>query len=142
MLPSSVWTRASRRAAAASGRRTDGCMLNSKLMVRVLAVVILLLTGVDHWTTYLCLRLPIAGWDVVEANPIAEWLFDVAGLLPGLALDSLVTLGAIGFLLTTSRFAVEVKLALLAFIAVTTGYAVINNVAAMSDLGISALGVS
>ncbi len=111
-------------------------------MLRVLAVVTLLLTGLDHWTTYVCLRLPVAGWDIVEANPIAEWLFGIAGLVPGLLLDSLVTVFAIGFLLTTSRFAVEVKLGLLAFIALTTGYAVVNNIAAISDLGISPLGSS
>ena len=94
------------------------------------------------WTTYVCLRLPVAGWDVIEANPIAEWLFEVAGLVPGLALDSLVTVFAIGFLLTTSRFPLHVKLALLTLISLTTGYAVINNMAAISDLGISPLGIS
>lgn len=128
--------------ASAGSLPLDGWMLELKSMLRVLAVVTLLLTGLDHWTTYVCLRLPVAGWDIVEANPIADWLFGVAGLVPGLLLDSLVTVFAIGFLLTTSRFAVEVKLGLLAFIALTTGYAVINNIAAISDLGISPLGIS
>jgi len=111
-------------------------------MLRVLAGVTLMLTGADHWTTYLCLRLPVHGWEVVEANPLAEWLFGYAGLIPGLAFDSLVTFAAIGFLLTTSRFATPVKLGLLAFIASTTGYAVFNNLRAMRDLGLSPLGVS
>ena len=39
-------------------------------MLRALAGFTLLLTGVDHWTTYQCLRAPVAGWNVVEANPL------------------------------------------------------------------------
>ena len=111
-------------------------------MLRLLAGVTLLLTGADHWTTYVCLRVPIDGWEVVEANPLADWLFGVTGLVPGLAIDSLITFTAIGFLVTTSRFPSPIKLSLLAFIATTTGYAVFNNLQAMRDLGLSPLGVS
>ena len=111
-------------------------------MLRTLAGLTLLLTGADHWTTYLCLRTPVAGWDVMEANPIADWLFGLAGLVPGLFIDSVVTLAAIAFLLTTAHFARGVKLGLLGFIALTTGYAVANNLHAMSDLGLSPLGLS
>ena len=111
-------------------------------MLRTLAGLTLLLTGADHWTTYVCLRVPVHGWEVIEANPIAEWLFAAAGLVPGLAIDTAVTLVAIGFLLTTHRFAEGVKLGLLAFIATTTGYAVVNNLSAMNDLGLSALWIS
>jgi hypothetical protein len=111
-------------------------------MLRILAGVTLLLTGADHWTTYVCLRLPVDGWEVVEANPLADWLFGIAGLVPGLVIDSLITLAAIGFLVTTSRFAPGIKLSLLAFIASTTGYAVFNNLLAIRELGLSPLGVS
>ena len=111
-------------------------------MLRALAGLTLLLTGADHWTTYLCLRMNVKGWEVVEANPLADWLFDIAGLVPGLAIDSLVTLFAIGFLLLTPRFAYAVKIGLLIFIASTTGYAVVNNLNAMHDLGLSPLGIS
>ena len=111
-------------------------------MLQLLALLTLALTAADHWTTYLCLRNPVDGWNVTEANPLAEWLFDIAGLVPGLAIDSLVTVFAISFLLVTSRFAYGVKLGLLAFIASTTGYAVVNNLSAMQDLGLSPLGIS
>ena len=47
-------------------------------MLRALTGLTLLLTGADHWTTYLCLRLPVEGWEVIEANPLADWLFQVA----------------------------------------------------------------
>lgn len=110
-------------------------------MLRALAGLTLVLTGADHWTTYLCLRSPVEGWQVMEANPIAGWLFGATGLVPGLAIDSLITGVAIVFLLLTPRFGSAIKLGLLAFIATTTGYAVINNLHAMQDLGLSPLGV-
>jgi len=109
-------------------------------MLRLLAGLTLLLTGADHWTTYLCLRMPIDGWEVMEANPIADWLFQLAGLGPGLAIDTAITGTAIGFLLLSSSFGPRIKLSLLAFIATTTGYAVVNNLFAMRDLGLSPLG--
>jgi len=111
-------------------------------MLRALAGLTLLLTGADHWTTYLCLRLPVAGWEVIEANPIADWLFGAAGLVNGLWIDTAITLCAVAFLLATDRFGESVKLGLLGFIATTTCYAVINNLNAMQDLGLSPLGVS
>jgi hypothetical protein len=109
----------------------------SSLILRSLAAFTLLLTGADHWTTYQCLRAPIDGWTVVEANPLADWLFQGVGVAAGLAVDSLVTLVAIGFLVSTTRFDNGLKLSLLVFISLTTGYAVVNNLHAMSNLGLS-----
>ena len=100
----------------------------------------LLLTAADHWTTYLCLRAPVVGWSITEANPIAEWLFDAVGLVPGLMIDSLVTVCAIGFLLVTSRLPNAVKGAFLVCIAFWTGHAVLNNLEAIRMLGLSPLG--
>ena len=111
-------------------------------MLRTLAGVTLLLTGADHWTTYVCLRMPVAGWEIVEANPIADWLFEATGLVGGLAIDSAITLAAVGFLLVTQHFAERMKLGALAFIATTTGYAVVNNLGAMQSIGLSPLGLS
>ena len=110
-------------------------------MLRLLAGLTLLLTGADHWTTYLCLRMPVEGWQVIEANPLADWLFGLTGLVPGLVIDTGITLVAVGFLLLTRRFGRPVKLGLFAFIAGTTGYAVVNNLQAMRDLGLSPLGI-
>jgi hypothetical protein len=86
--------------------------------------------------------MPVAGWDVTEANPLADWLFGLAGLVPGLLIDSVITVAAIAFVLATTRLAPNLKVALLAFISLTTGYAVVSNVNAISDLGLSLLGVS
>ena len=36
--------------------------------MRVLALLTVLVSAADHWTTYLCLRAPVAGWNVTEAN--------------------------------------------------------------------------
>jgi len=106
-------------------------------MLRLFAAMTILLTCADHWTTYICLNAPIEGWAVSEANPIASWLFDWAGLGTGLMIDSLVTLGAIAFLSMTRVFDHGVKVGLLAIICVSTGYAVFNNLGAISQMGLA-----
>jgi hypothetical protein len=106
-------------------------------MLRNLALATIILTFLDHWTTYLCLRYPVEGWVVNEANPIADALFDVAGLGPGLAIDSAVTIFAVLFVFTTGLFNRNVKVAMLAIITVTTGYAVFNNLGAITRMGIA-----
>jgi len=106
-------------------------------MLRVFAVTTILLTGADHWTTYLCLKAPVAGWAVSEANPVADWLFQAAGLTGGLMIDSLVTLAAILFLSTTRLLDHSMKLGLLAIITISTGYAVVNNLGAISRMGLA-----
>ena len=106
-------------------------------MLRVFVVTTILLTCADHWTTYLCLHAPIDGWNVTEANPMASWLFDRAGLGIGLMIDSVVTVGAVLFLWSTSVFGQSLKIALLAIITLSTGYAVFNNLGAISHMGLS-----
>jgi hypothetical protein len=113
-----------------------------RFMLHGLAILTLLLTFADHWTTYLCLRSPIAGWQVVEANPAVDLLFQGTGLLGGLLIDSIFTVLAVAFVFHTQSFQKHVKQAFLAFIVVTTGYAVANNLQAISALGISPLGLS
>ena len=111
-------------------------------MLQALAVSTLLLTLADHWTTYLCLRAPISGWQVIEANPAVDLLFRSTGLVGGLMIDGIFTVFAVAFILYTRRFPRRVKEVFLAFISLTTGYAVANNLQAISALGISPLGLS
>ena len=99
----------------------------------------LLLTAADHWTTYLCLHAPVPGFEVSEANPIAGWLFGSLGLLPGLVLDSSVTLAALCFLLTTKLIPLAAKKAFLFVVIAWTGYAVVNNLHAIAAMGLSPL---
>jgi hypothetical protein len=106
-----------------------------------LAILTLLLSAADHWTTYLCLRQPVEGWMVTELNPIADWLFTTIGLVPGLLVDSAFTLAAVGFLLTTHRLARPVKGLFFAVIAAWTAFAVVNNLNALEALGLSPLGL-
>jgi hypothetical protein len=108
--------------------------------VYVLAIATLVLSAADHWTTYVCLRNPVSGWFVTEANPISEWLFQAVGLIPGLLVDSAVTVAAVAFLLTTRRVPNFVKKGFLTLVIAATGYAVINNYRAIEALGISPLG--
>lgn len=106
-------------------------------MLRVFAITTILLTGADHWTTYLCLHAPIEGWSVAEANPIARWLFGWAGLAAGLIIDSIVTLAAVLFLSATRLFGRNTKIMLLAGITMSTGYAVVHNLGAISRMGLA-----
>ena len=108
-------------------------------MLYLLAALTLALTAADHWTTYLCLRTPIEGWIVTEANPLADWLFQAAGLVGGLAIDTAVTVAAVAFLVSTRRLPTAAKHACFGVIALTTGYAVLNNLGALESLGLSPL---
>lgn len=110
--------------------------------MRILALLTVLVSAADHWTTYLCLRAPVPGWRVAEANPLADWLFQTLGLVPGLLLDTAVTLGAVGFLLSTSAIPRALRAAFLAVVTVWTAVAVMNNVQAMQALGLSPLGAA
>ena len=109
-------------------------------MLHLLAGLTLLLSAADHWTTYLCLRAPVPGWQVTEANPLAAWLFERVGLAEGLLLDSVVTIAALAFVLTTRRLPDPVKAVFLVAVVCGTGYAVANNLTALTLLGLSPLG--
>ena len=109
-------------------------------MLHILALLTLLLTAADHWTTYLCLKSPVPGFDVSEANPIANWLFQSFGLVPGILLDSAVTLLAIGFLVSTALIPRPAKRVFLMVVIGWTGFAVLNNLQAILSLGLSPLG--
>jgi hypothetical protein len=108
-------------------------------MLPLLVALTLLLTAADHWTTYLCLRAPVAGWEVTEANPLADWLFAALGLRTALLLDTLVTLVAVAFLLSTPLVPRRAKAGFFVVIAAWTGWAVVNNVQAIAALGIHPL---
>lgn len=108
-------------------------------MLHTLVALTLLLTAADHWTTYLCLRAPVAGWQVAEANPIAEWLFQSIGLVPGILVDTAVTLAAIAFLLSTTLVPRAAKSGFLLVVVAWTSWAVVNNVSAILTMGLSPL---
>ena len=108
--------------------------------MRVLALLTVLVSAADHWTTYLCLRAPVAGWNVTEANPLADWLFGALGLVPGLLVDSVITLVAVTFLVVTPLVPRRVCAVFLAFVCVWTAFAVANNVSALDALGLTLLG--
>ena len=107
-----------------------------------LASLWLLLSAADHWTTYLCLRSPVGGWHVAEANPLADWMFGSFGLVPGLLIDSGITLSVVAFVLT-SRFIPELFKGLFFGVVIAgTGFAVYSNVQALQALGLSPLGAA
>ncbi len=108
--------------------------------MRLLALLTLLVTAADHWTTYLCLQGPIPGWKVSEANPISDWLFQHVGLVPGLVVDSAITVLAVLFLMTTPLIPRRAKGFIFTFVVAWTGYAVVNNLQALTAMGLSPLG--
>ncbi len=110
--------------------------------VRILAILTLLVSAMDHWTTYLCLRAPVEGWRVSEANPIAEALFQSYGLVQGLLIDSAITVLAVGFLLTTRRLSPLAKGLFFGAVIAWTGLAVVNNLYAIQVMGLSPLGTA
>ena len=110
--------------------------------MRILAVLTLLVSAADHWTTYLCLRAPVDGWQVTEANPLADWLFQAVGLVPALLFDSALTVCALGFLLMTPLIPVTIKSGFLTAVLLWTGVAVANNWQAVQLLGLSPTGGS
>ncbi len=109
-------------------------------MTQLLAGLALLFSLADHWTTYLCLRTPVAGWDISEANPLADWLFRSLGLAQGLLVDTAVTVFALAFVLRTRRVPEPVKLVFLGILVGTTGFAVANNLQALQYIGLSPMG--
>jgi hypothetical protein len=109
-------------------------------MLAFLVASTVLLSAADHWTTYLCLRTPVAGWQVTEANPLSAWLFSNLGLVQGLVLDSVVTVLALAFLITTDRLPSAVKKAFLVTVVAWTGAAVLNNLRAIDALALSIQG--
>jgi hypothetical protein len=109
-------------------------------MLHWLAAVTLALSAADHWTTYLCLRNPVVGWSVTELNPLAQWLFATFGLVPGLLIDSSITLLAVVFVSSTTLFPQAVKSACFAVLVFSTSWAVLNNLMAIEALGLSLLG--
>lgn len=106
----------------------------------LLAALTLLASAADHWTTYVCLRAPVPDWYVTEANPIADWLFQSIGLVPGLLLDSGVTLGAVAFLLVTRRIPEAVKRGVFGVLIAVTSIAVYSNYRAILAMGLSPFG--
>jgi len=108
--------------------------------VRLLALLTLLVSAADHWTTYLCLRSPIPGWSVSEANPLADWLFATTGLVPGLLIDSAVTIGGVIFLVMTRNVPAVAKALFFTLVIAWTTLAVMNNLEAIQALGLSPLG--
>ena len=108
-------------------------------VLHLFAFLTVLLSAADHWTTWRCLRNPVDGWTVSEANPISDWLFAHVGLVPGLFLDSVVTLIAIAFLISTPLLPRTAKSMFFGVILAWTGYAVVNNVQAIRAMGLTLL---
>ncbi len=106
-------------------------------MLPAFAGLAFLLALLDHVTTWLCLRAPVPGWEIREANPLAAWLFGNVGLVEGLALDTLVTVLAVVLLARSQRMPPAAKLGLLGLLIATSAFAVANNVDVIQQIGLA-----
>jgi uncharacterized protein DUF5658 len=105
-------------------------------MLPVFAALAMLFAVIDHVTTWLCLRAPIPGWEIREANPLAAWLFGRFGLVEGLVLDTLVTVGAVLFVAQARRVPRAARLALLGMLIATSAFAAVNNFDVIQQIGL------
>ena len=98
--------------------------------------LVVLFNLLDNATTFLCLRGPVPGFTVIEANPIARWMFDSVGLVPGLVLEMALTTAAVAFLVLSPRISNPIRFALLSLLVVLPAYAATNNYLIMRALRI------
>jgi hypothetical protein len=103
----------------------------------LLGALVVLFNLADNTTTFLCLRRPVAGFEVVEANPIARWLFASVGLVEGLVLEMLITTAAIAFLVLTRRIPDRIRFTLLVVLALLPAWASLNNLLVIRTVGLS-----
>jgi hypothetical protein len=92
-----------------------------------LGILVILLNLADNTTTFLCLRAPVAGFELSEANPAAAWMFGMFGLRTGLIVEMLVTSAAVIFLVATDHVPPRIKLALLILLVALPAWAALNN---------------
>jgi hypothetical protein len=88
----------------------------------------------DAYTTWACLHEPVPGWDVVEANPASAWLFGFVGLVPGLVVDGIVTVLAVGWIGRTKKVTPKFKTICLLLAIAVSGWAVYNNYQGMIEM--------
>ncbi len=93
----------------------------------LLGALVVLFNLTDNTTTFLCLRQPVEGFEIVEVNPIARWLFEQIGLFEGLALEMGLTTLAVAFLVLTRSVPPKLRIGLLVVLAILPAWASLNN---------------
>lgn len=102
----------------------------------LLGVLVLVFNLADNATTFVCLRQPVPGFEVFEANPLAAWLFDKVGLVEGLVFEMLITTAAVTFLVWTTRLSGRLRLGILAILVALPAWAAANNMLVMRAIQI------
>jgi hypothetical protein len=102
----------------------------------LLGVLVMVFNLTDNATTFLCLRQPFPGFEVVEANPLARWLFEAIGLAQGLIFEMMLTTAAVAFLIWTSRLSHRLRLGILGVLVVLPAWASVNNYMVMKAVSV------
>lgn len=105
-------------------------------MKLLLGLLVVLFNLTDNTTTFLCLRAPTPGFEVIEANPFARWLFDSLGLVEGLLLETFITTGAVCFLVLSPRVPTRIRFSLLVLLTILPAWATVNNLSVMREIGL------
>ena len=103
----------------------------------ILGGLVLAFNLLDNATTYVCLDQPVPGYEVVEANPLARWLFDNLGLLEGLILETALTGAAVVFLVVSPALSSRLRIGILALLVALPALASWNNLQVIDELGIA-----
>lgn len=103
----------------------------------LLAGILMAVTLGDAYTTWACLHEPVPCWEVLEWNPVAEWLFETLGLVPGLVVDSVITLVAALWVARTTKIATPLKVSYFTLGIIVTSWAVCHNYQGMVEIGIA-----
>ena len=102
----------------------------------LLGLLIVFFNALDNLTTYLSLSTATPGFEVYEANPFARWLFEAVGLMEGLLLETLITTGAVCFLVLSPRISNKIRFGVLILLTVLPAWATINNLHVMREVGL------
>ena len=101
-----------------------------------LVFLAVILNTLDNITTYFCLRAPVPMYEVFEANPLADFLFQTMGLRTGLIFEFVVSTLLLVWIACTKRIPHRVKVGFLVVLCALPGWAVWNNLRVMQEVGI------
>ena len=98
------------------------------MTLRILFILTILANMGDNLTTYLALTSPVHPGNIItEANPLARYLFEQIGLVPGLLFDMLVTVGVLYYLMNWNVAPYKLKVFIFGTILAIVTWAVVNN---------------
>lgn len=107
-----------------------------KAAITEIGLMAIMANVVDNITTYVALTAETPGYEVWEANPVAQAGFDLVGLAPFLAAEFFLVTGVLLWVIYSKRLSDWAKLAILFACLVSGAVAAANNLSALVEMGI------